>query len=55
MSDEEYEPGSRFDPKSGKRTLHQGRYWNELLPEEMVEALDAAWLRVKGVTPKYCH
>ncbi|KAE8353483.1 NADP-dependent oxidoreductase domain-containing protein [Aspergillus coremiiformis] len=25
------------------------------LPEEMVEALDAAWLRVKGVVPKYFH
>lgn len=25
------------------------------LPREMVEALDAAWLRVKGVVPKYFH
>lgn len=25
------------------------------LPEEMMQALDAAWLRVKGVVPKYFH
>ncbi|KAE8394503.1 NADP-dependent oxidoreductase domain-containing protein [Aspergillus alliaceus] len=117
MSDEEHEPGSRFDPKRWQGNLHRGRYWNEFyfdaldvirpvakklglteaecafrwlshhsgmgrekgdaiivgassaaqleqnltdtekgpLPEEMVEALDAAWLRVKGVVPKYFH
>ncbi|KAJ5094995.1 NADP-dependent oxidoreductase domain-containing protein [Penicillium argentinense] len=27
----------------------------EPLPQEMVEALDAAWLRVKGVVPSYFH
>jgi aflatoxin B1 aldehyde reductase len=25
------------------------------LPEEVVQALDAAWMRVKGVAPKYFH
>ncbi|KAE8369678.1 NADP-dependent oxidoreductase domain-containing protein [Aspergillus caelatus] len=85
MSDEEHEPGSRFDPKRWQGNLHRGRYWNNgmkkekgdavivgassaaqleqnltdmekgPLPEEMVEALDVAWLRVKGVVPKYFH
>lgn len=117
MKNEEYEKGSRFDPKRWQGQLHQGRYINSFyfdaldiirpvakkhglteaecalrwlshhsmmdkergdkiiigassaeqleanlvdfekgpLPEEMVQALDAAWLRVKGVAPKYFH
>ncbi|KAH8807670.1 NADP-dependent oxidoreductase domain-containing protein [Xylogone sp. PMI_703] len=117
MRDEEYEAGSRFDPKRWQGQLHRGRYMDDLyfdtldvirpvaakhgltetecafrwlsyhsmmnkeygdkiiigassveqlrenlqdlekgpLPEEVVHALDAAWLRVKGVAPKYFH
>jgi aflatoxin B1 aldehyde reductase len=113
----EFEPGSRFDPKIAQGALHQGRYWNDTyfdalelieaaaekhgltvaevalrwvehhsqmkkelgdaiivgasstrhleenladlekgpLPEDVVEALEAAWLKVKGVAPKYWH
>lgn len=117
MSNDDFESGSRFDPKRWQGTLHRGRYWNDYyfdaldiirpvlekhgiteseaafawlchhsqmsrekgdkiiigssnvkqleqnlkglergpLPEEVVQALDAAWLRVKGVVPKYFH
>ncbi|CZR58186.1 related to aldehyde reductase [Phialocephala subalpina] len=114
---EEFEPGSRFDPKKWQGTLHRGRYWNDSyfdaldiikpvadkyslnmaevamrwiehhsfmkkefddaiivgasstkhleenlvdlekgpLPEDVVEALEKAWLKTKGVAPKYWH
>ncbi|KAJ9142955.1 Aldo/keto reductase [Pleurostoma richardsiae] len=117
MRDDDYEPGSRFDPKRSLGKLHHSRYWNDLyfealdiirpvakkyglteaecalrwlchhsqmkkefgdkiivgasstqqleqnlvdmekgpLPEEVLNALEAAWLRVKGVVPKYFH
>jgi aflatoxin B1 aldehyde reductase len=113
----EFEPGSRFDPKIPQGKLHHGRYWNEkyfdaldiiraaaekyglstaevslrwmvhhslmkrengdkvivgassvkhleenlvdlekeVLPEEVVEALEKAWIVAKGVAPKYWH
>ncbi|KUJ15262.1 Aldo/keto reductase [Mollisia scopiformis] len=114
---EDFEPGSRFDPKKYQGTLHRGRYWNDSyfdaldiikpaaekhgltiaevamrwiehhstmkkefndaiiigasstkhleenlkdlekgpLPEDVVEVLEAAWLKTKGVAPKYWH
>ncbi|KAI9046681.1 hypothetical protein LZ554_009420 [Drepanopeziza brunnea f. sp. 'monogermtubi'] len=114
---QDFEPGSRFDPKHAQGKQHQGRYWNETtfdaldiiraaaekhslttaevamrwlrhhsllkkesgdaiiigassvkhlednlndvekgpLPEDVLEALDKAWLVVKGVAPKYWH
>ncbi|KAF2106602.1 NADP-dependent oxidoreductase domain-containing protein [Lophiotrema nucula] len=117
MSDDDYEAGSRFDPKRWQGKLHHGRYINSFyfdaldvirpviakhglteaecalrwlehhsmmskekgdkiiigassakqleenlvdlekgpLPEDVVEAMDAGWLRVKGVVPKYFH
>ena len=117
MKEEDYESGSRFDPRKWQGRLHQGRYVNDLyfdaldilhpvfekhgltdtecalrwlshhslmtrekgdkiivgassvqqleenledlekgpLPEEVVEVIDSAWLRVKGVVPKYFH
>lgn len=117
MGEDEYEPGSRFDPKRWQGRLHHGRYMNDMyfdaldilrpviakhglseaecafrwlshhslmsremgdkiiigassakqleqnlldlekgpLPEDVVEAMEAAWLRVKGVVPKYFH
>ncbi|RYP79003.1 hypothetical protein DL769_003076 [Monosporascus sp. CRB-8-3] len=117
MSNDEFESGSRFDPKRWQGNLHRGRYWNDFylealdivrptlqkhsiteteaafawlcyhsqmskekadkiiigasnvkqleqnlkaletgpLPEEVVQALDTAWLRVKAVVPKYFH
>lgn len=117
MKEDDYEAGSRFDPKKWQGRLHQDRYINEFyfdalaiirpeiekagltmtecalrwlshhsvmkretgdkvivgassvkqleenleglekgpLPEEIVQAMDAAWLRVKGVVPKYWH
>ncbi|KAL5430270.1 hypothetical protein PMIN07_010130 [Paraphaeosphaeria minitans] len=117
MKEDDYERGSRFDPKRWQGQLHQGRYINNSyfealdiirpiaakhsvteaecalrwlthhsmmnkekgdkiiigassaaqleqnlvdlekgpLPEDMVQALDAAWIRVKGVAPKYFH
>lgn len=117
MSDNDFESGSRFDPKRWQGNLHRGRYWNDLyfdaldiirptlrkhgfteaecalrwlthhsemskekgdkiiigassatqleqnlvdlekgpLPQDVLDAVDAAWLRVKGVVPKYFH
>ena len=117
MGDDDYEPGSRFDPHRWQGQLHHARYMNDLyfdaldvirpvaskhglteaecalrwllhhsmmkredgdkiiigassakqlennlvdlekgpLPQDVVEALDAAWLRVKGAAPKYFH
>lgn len=117
MSENDYEPGSRFDPKRWQGQLHHGRYMNESyfdaldvirpmlkekgltekeaalrwlvhhsmmdrekgdkiiigassvehlegnlvdfekgpLDKEVVDALEAGWLRVKGVVPKYFH
>ncbi|KAH7139762.1 NADP-dependent oxidoreductase domain-containing protein [Dactylonectria estremocensis] len=117
MKDDEYEAGSRFDPKKWQGRLHHGRYINDCyfealevirpevekagltmtecalrwmshhsemkrargdkviigassakqleenmeglekgpLPEEIVQAMEAGWLRVKGVVPKYWH
>ncbi|KAI1377273.1 Aldo/keto reductase [Hypoxylon crocopeplum] len=117
MSDDQVEPGSRFDPRRWQGMLSRGRYWNDAyfdaldvvrpvllkhglteteaafgwlchhsamardkgdkiiigassveqleqnladlekgpLPEEVVQALDAAWIRVKAVVPKYFH
>ncbi|KAA8904688.1 hypothetical protein TRICI_005385 [Trichomonascus ciferrii] len=117
MSEQDYEPGSRFDPKRMQGQLHHGRYMNDVyldaldiirevakkhnlteiecafrwlshhsqlsrekgdsiiigassveqleknlaelekgpLPEEMVQALDNAYLKVNGVVPKYFH
>jgi aflatoxin B1 aldehyde reductase len=114
---DDFEPGSRFDPKITHSALHRGRYWNDTyfdaldiihaaaekygftvaevalrwiehhsqlkselsdaiivgasstrhleenladlekgpLPEDMVEALESAWLKVKAVAPKYWH
>ncbi|KAF8849387.1 Aldo/keto reductase [Acephala macrosclerotiorum] len=114
---EEFEPGSRFDPKKWQGSLHRGRYWNDSyfdalniikpvadkhgltmaevamrwiehhsfmkkeyddaiivgasstkhleenlldlekgpLPEDVVGALEKAWLKTKGVAPKYWH
>jgi aflatoxin B1 aldehyde reductase len=113
----EFEPGSRFDPKIMQGKLHHGRYWNDSyfdaldilreagdkhgltvaevslrwlehhstmkrefndaiivgasstkhleenladlekgpLPEDVVEAVEKAWLRTKAVAPKYWH
>lgn len=117
MGEDDYEPGSRFDPQRWQGQLHHGRYMNDFyfdaldiirpviaklglteaecalrwllhhsmmkredgdkiiigassakqletnlvdlekgpLPEDVLEALEAAWLRVKGVVPKYFH
>ncbi|KAH7120479.1 NADP-dependent oxidoreductase domain-containing protein [Dactylonectria macrodidyma] len=117
MKDDEYEAGSRFDPKRWQGRMHHGRYMNECyfealeiirpeiekaglkmtecalrwlshhselkratgdkviigassvkqleenleglekgpLPDDIVQAMEAAWLRVKGVVPKYWH
>jgi aflatoxin B1 aldehyde reductase len=113
----EFVPGSRFDPNITHSALHRGRYWNDSyfeamdiihsaaekheltdaevalrwieyhsqlkeelndalivgassakhleenladleqgpLPEDVVEALETAWLKVKAVAPKYWH
>ena len=117
MSNDQFESGSRFDPKRWQGNLHRGRYWNDYyfdaldrirpvlqkhnlteteaafgwlchhsemskekgdkiiigassvkqleqnladlergpLPEEVVEILNASWLNVKGVVPRYFH
>ena len=117
MSNDQFEAGSRFDPKRWQGNLHRGRYWNDFyfdaldiirpvlqkhniteteaafawlshhsqmsrekgdkiiigassvkqlednlaglekgpLPADVVEALESAWLKVKGVVPKYFH
>lgn len=114
---EEFEAGSRFDPKIMQGAIHRDRYWNESyfdgldiirpaaekhglsiaevslrwleyhsnmknevgdsiivgasstkhlesnladlekgpLPEDVVQEMDKAWLKVKGVAPKYWH
>lgn len=114
---DDFEPGSRFDPQIAQGALHRGRYWNDAyfdamdvlraaaakhgltdaevalrwlehhsvmekelhdaiivgasstkhlegnlvdlekgpLPQDVVEALEAAWLKVKAVAPKYWH
>ncbi|KAL3473661.1 NADP-dependent oxidoreductase domain-containing protein [Aspergillus californicus] len=115
MDENDFEPGSRFDPRRWQGSLHRDRYLNDFyfdaldiirpmaqkhnlteaecafrwlrhhsqladgdailvgasrlsqletniadaekgsLPEDVVEALDAAWETVKGVVPKYFH
>ena len=114
---QEFEPGSRFDPKIMQGSIHRGRYWNEsyfdgldiirpvaekhgltiaevalrwlehhslmsnemgdsiivgasstkhlegnlvdlekgLLPADVFEAVETAWLRAKAVAPPYWH
>jgi aflatoxin B1 aldehyde reductase len=116
-SQNEFEPGSRFDPNIAQGALHHGRYWNDSyfdamdiihsaaanhgltdaevalrwlehhsevknelgdaiivgassikhleenladlekgpLPEDVVQALETAWLKAKAIAPKYWH
>ncbi|KAK9474064.1 putative aldo keto reductase protein [Dipodascopsis tothii] len=116
-AEDEFEEGSRFDPKRWQGRLHRGRYWNDTyfdgleairevikplgitevecalrwmnyhsamspefgdavivgassttqlesnlvaleqgpLPDNVVEVLEAAWLKIKGPAPKYFH
>lgn len=114
---DDFEPGSRFDPNIKHSALHRGRYWNDtyfeamdlihaaakkhaltdaevalrwvehhsqlqaklddaiivgassarhleenladlekgVLPDDVVEAVEAAWMKVKAIAPKYWH